>query len=200
MNAQMDAIRSTIRESSELTDELRTHPKCQEELDDLVSTLRQPAYLDLFSIHEAGHEIYFRKAGVTHFFFQPPRIVYRKDNREKPFLGQWAIIRIREYACPGGDDWLLKLARGYAAGGRCSMQLTSTDYAGDTIDRQLFEETYIAAFPGVNVDDAMKKDIEKMWQDAKDDVNRDLNEYELQREVRAKAQEIKPQLFPWLSA
>jgi hypothetical protein len=196
----MDAIRSTIQVSSQLTDELWRHPKCQEELDDLVSKLSQDAYLDLFSIHEAGHEIYFRKAGVTSFFFQPPRIVYRKDNREKPFSGQWAIIRIREWVSPGGDDWLLKLARGYAAGGKCSVRLTTTDYAGDTIDRQLFEDTYITAFPGVNVDDAMKKDIEKMWQDAQDDVKRDLNEHELQHKVLAKAQEIKPQLFPWLRA
>jgi hypothetical protein len=196
----MDAIRLTVRESSQLIDELWTHPKCQEELDDLVSKLSQDAYLDLFAIHEAGHEIYFRRAGVTQFFFQQPRIVYRKDNQDKPFLGQWAIIRIREYACPGGDDWLLKLARGYAAGGRCSMRLTSTDYAGDTTDRELFEETYISAFPGVNVDEAMKNDIEKMWQDAQVDVNKDLNGHELQSKVHAKAQEIRSQLFPWLLA
>jgi hypothetical protein len=105
---------------SGVPDELPVHRKFLDEKEDLRSKLSQRAYLDLFSIHEAGHEYYFREAGVTRFEYVPPLISYRQDSKEKPFLGQWARIKTLDYKQPEGDDWLLKLAKGYAAGGECS--------------------------------------------------------------------------------
>ncbi len=119
---------------------LRSHPKFLEEMTDLLSRLSKPEYLDLFAKHEAGHEYYFREAGVTRFEYVPPLITYTEANKEKPFLGQWARIKTLDYKQPEGDDWLFKLAKGYAAGGECSRRLTTTDYAGDTIDRKLWGE------------------------------------------------------------
>ncbi len=190
------AVRLSVQEASQLSSELWNDPRCQGEADGLVRLLVQPAMLELFAIHEAGHEIYYRRAACTAFIFDSPRIIYN-EKEKNPFTEQRARIRIGNWVQPEGDDWLQKLARGYAAGGRCSLRLTTTDYGGDTLDRENFDELYIGCYPGVAVD---KKDIDKMWSAAQRDVNRDLDDKGLQAQVRAKAQEIMPQLFPWLGA
>ncbi len=195
MAQDKNIMRLSIQESSRLPIILWDDTKCQTEVNDLVQLLLTPKMLDLFAIHEAGHEIYFRRAGVTTFTFDSPRIIYFEKN-ENPFTQQRARIRPSNYVKPEGDDWLLKLAKGYAAGGRCSIRLTTTDYAGDTNDRSMFDEMYIDCYRGFTTN---KKDIARMWLDAQDSVNKDLNEERFQSQVRAKAQEIMPQLFPWLN-
>jgi hypothetical protein len=75
--------------------------------------------------------------------------------------------------------------------------ITPTDYGGGTRDRELFDEMYIDCYRGVTVD---KKDIDKMWLDAQADIDEDLDDEGFRAEVRARAQEIMPQLFPWLRA
>jgi hypothetical protein len=75
--------------------------------------------------------------------------------------------------------------------------LTTTDYAGDTNDRQLFGLLFRAQHEGKDIDE---KDIEEMWGDAKADVNKDLDDESFQAEVKAKAREIMPKLYPWLRA
>jgi hypothetical protein len=57
---------------------------------------------------------------------------------------------------------------------------------------------YATRFPQTERDDAMEKDIEKMWLDAQNDVNKDLEDEAFQKEVHAKAREIMPQLYPWI--
>lgn len=190
------AIRRSVQEASKLSSKLWNDPRCRQETDGLVRLLLQPEMLDLFAIHEAGHEIYYRRAGWTTFIFDSPRIIYNERN-ENPFTEQRARIRPGDYVQPEGDDWLLKLARGYAAGGRCSLRLTTTNYAGDIKDRESFDEMYTGCYLGVTVD---KKDIDKMWLDAQGDINVDLDDEGFQAQIKARAQEIKPQLFPWLRA
>jgi len=188
-------IRLSIQKSSNLPLNLWEDPRCQREANALIQLLLTPGMLELLAIHEAGHEIYYRRAGCDDLYFISPRITYNEKN-ENPFAQQKAAIKVGNWHQPEGDDWLLRLARGYAAGGRCSMRLTTTDYAGDTNDRENFKETYVSAYPGIVVDE---KGMNEMWLQAQKDVNNDLNDESFQAQVRAKAGEIMPQLFPWLS-
>jgi len=154
--------------------------------------------LELFAIHEAGHEIYYRRAGCTTFIFDSPRIIYKKEN-EHPFTEQRARIRIGEWIQPEGDDWLSKLAKGYAAGGECSRKLTSTDYAGDTIDRQLWNDLCADCYKGTATDEEIKTIADDMWDKAQKQVGIELEEV-MKARIQKRAKEIMPQLFPWLRA
>ena len=185
-------IRRSVQESSQLSPELWNDSRCKQETDELVRLLLQPGILKLFAIHEAGHEIYYRRAGCTAFVFDSPRIIYNEGN-ENPFTEQRARIRLGNYIQPEGDDWLLKLARGYAAGGRCSLALTTTDYGGDKKDRELFDDLCAKSAPNMS-----KTDMDNMYANAQKDIDSDLIDVAFQAEVRARAQEIMPQLFPWL--
>jgi len=196
MEQRDDIVRLAIQEASRLPVNLWNDLRCQLETDELVRLLITPGMLELLAIHEAGHEIYYLRAGCRILGFESPRIIYSKQN-ENPFFQQRTRTLLGSQFQPQGDDWLLELARGYAAGGRCSIRLTTTDYAGDTIDRKLFNEMYISCHPDEIVD---IRDIDKMWSDAQKDVNKDLDDECFQAQVRARAREIMPQLFPWLDA
>jgi hypothetical protein len=187
------AVLRSVKESSALSDELWNDSRCQHEVEGLVRLLLQPGVLELFAVHEAGHEIYYRRAGCTAFAFVSPRILHDEKNQDNPFTEQRAAIRIKTYVQPEGDNWLTELERGYAVGGRCSVGLTTTDNAGDTNDRKRWGELYVSQHPDTTLDDAK---IEEIWLDAQDDVNKDLDDDDFKAQVRAKAHEIAPLLFP----
>ena len=183
---------------SQVPAHLRNHPKFLKEMTDLLSRLSKPEYLDLFAKHEAGHEHYFREAGVTRFEYIPPLISYREANEEEPFLGQWARIKTLDYKQPEDDGWLFKLAKGYAAGGECSRRLTTTDYAGDTIDRKLWDEMCADCYKDSTLAkpevDAIADDL---WVKAQKTVGKELESEELKSQIRKRAREITPLLYPW---
>ena len=183
---------------SQVPAHLRSHPKFLKEMTDLLSRLSKPEYLDLFAKHEAGHEHYFREASVTRFEYIPPLISYREANEEEPFLGQWARIKTLDYKQPEDDGWLFKLAKGYAAGGECSRRLTTTDYAGDTIDRKLWDEMCADCYKDSTLAkpevDAIADDL---WVKAQKTVGKELESEELKSRIRKRAREITPLLYPW---
>src|SRR5882762_9569037 len=113
----------------------------------LLSELSREGFLDAVAIHEAGHEYYYTKAGGRDFEFAPPIILFRRDNMAKPFKMQIACIKVGKFnANQLEPDWLLKVAKGYAAGGECSSRLpTLYRYRGDKTDRLLWDETCHAA-------------------------------------------------------
>jgi hypothetical protein len=93
-NQQLEtAIRRSVRESSQLSDDLWSDSRCQDELGKLVQLLLTPGILDLFAIHEAGHVIYCSRAKCGAFIFECPRINYT-EGKENPFDQQRAAIRI----------------------------------------------------------------------------------------------------------
>lgn len=75
-----DIVRLSVQESSQLPPDLWDDPRCQLEYNALVQLLLDPKMLELFAIHEAGHEIYYRKAGCTAFIFESPRVIYNEKN------------------------------------------------------------------------------------------------------------------------
>jgi hypothetical protein len=63
---------------------------------------------------------YYAEAGTDGFTFVPPVILFRPQ-AANPFKKQIARIAIGGYDDRSSEDdkWLLKLAKGYAAGGEC---------------------------------------------------------------------------------
>jgi hypothetical protein len=107
----------------------RDDERFRKEVNALVRLLMQWEMLELFAIHEAGHEIYFRRAGFRDFTYAPPTVIYRETNKEQPFYGQPAqIIPGKDYTKPDHDDWLLDLAKGTRQAGNAqeNSQLPTT--------------------------------------------------------------------------
>src|SRR5258707_6635782 len=115
------AVRLSVQEASQLSSELWNDPRCQGEADGLVRLLVQPAMLELFAIHEAGHEIYYRRAACTAFIFDSPRIIYN-EKEKNPFTEQRARIRISNCVQPEGDEWFPKMARRESIRGKWSLR------------------------------------------------------------------------------
>ncbi len=109
------------------------------------------------------------------------------------------MIKVKTYVFRDHPNWLSDLARGYAAGGECSRNLTTTDYGGDTIDRRLWGETCLDSYKESDrTQDEISIITESLWVEAQKDVRRKLKDSEtLVAAVRNKAKEIMPLLFPW---
>lgn len=178
----------------------RTEDQYKSELADLSNLLSEEPYLNLFSIHETGHVIYFEKAGVTDFSYIPPLVDYQlpSDKEEECFKGQWAAILPKNYIEPpnpqvdieGLNDWLFRHAKAFAAGGVFSLKFTTTDYGGDIKDRQRFGELCAAAY------DADKLiGVECMWIEAQKQVERDLENPSFIRLIETRTLDVKQRLY-----
>jgi hypothetical protein len=100
----------------------REHPEYKRLYKKLQSELAAPNSIDIFCAHEAGHLIFFRRAGFTQFKFYGPTMTYDAINtfadeseRYNYFI---AAVRTPEANQLQGynDDLLNSLARGAAAG------------------------------------------------------------------------------------
>jgi hypothetical protein len=168
----------------------------------LLSELSEEGFMDAVAIHEAGHEHYYTKAGASDFKFVPPVILFR-PTMTKPFKKQIACIKVGKYNTNQQEpDWLLKLAKGYAAGGECSSRLpTLCRYRGDRTDRPLLNEACHAEYR----ESLSKGDIdaiaESMWKDAQIEVRKELAVSDpMKAEIISRAKEVKVQLFPWTAS
>lgn len=168
----------------------------------LVRELSQGGFLNAVAIHETGHEHYYTKAGASDFKFDPPVILFL-PTMANPFKIQYACIRVGKYNSNRQEpDWLLKLAKGYAAGAECSIRLpTSHRYRGDRTDRPLWNEACHAEYR----ETLSKADIdviaESMWNDAQTEVRKELAASDaLKAEIINRSKWVKTQLFPWTAS
>jgi hypothetical protein len=194
---QRETIERFIEWQSDVPKDLRDSD-FQKEVKDLARRLLRWEMLELVAIHEAGHEMCYRKAGFADFKYVPPTVIYRPENKEKPFDGQIARIIPENYTKPDHDDWFLDLAKGYAAGGECSRRLTTTDYGGDTYDRTMWNDMCANYYKDSGLDQKQIEAIANdMWGKAQKAVGKDLESVRFRVQVHYKAKEITPQLFPW---
>jgi len=179
---------------------LQTHPNFLQQLRIMESRLSKEDYLEMFAIHEYGHEHYFHEAGSSSFEYVPPFIAYDENSKDNPFPRQWAQIKMLDYTQPEGEDWLLKLAKGYAAGGECTLAFTTADDSGAKFDRECWYEMCRDCYK----DDlsCTKEEIEAIaeetWTKARTAVRLELKHKALEVKIRAGAKKIMPQLFPWI--
>src|SRR6516164_11268546 len=95
----------------------------------------------------------------------------------KPFKKQIACIKVGKYNTNQQEpDWLLKVAKGYAAGGECSSRLPALcRYRGDRTDRQLWDQACHAAYSESSLTKTQIDAIaEPMWKDAQKEVRGEL--------------------------
>jgi hypothetical protein len=180
----------------------QTDSRYELERNSLLTDLSENGILETVAIHEAGHEHYYAEAGAHGFTFVPPVILFR-PKAAKPFKKQMARIVIGGYDDRSSEDdkWLLKLAKGYAAGGECSISLPSTlRYRGDESDRKRWYEMCVDCYKAVAItQESLKKIADEMWDAAQKEIRKELHSPTLNRTILTRADEIKPLLFPWLS-
>jgi hypothetical protein len=165
----------------------------------LLADLSEKGILDAVAIHEAGHEHYYAEAGGYGFDFDPPVILFRKDN-PRPFKKQLARITVGGYNHDKEDkDWFLKLAKGYAAGGECSGNLSASRYRGDKSDRWRWDEMCADCYKSESITKERLREIaDEKWNAAQIQVRKELESPTLRSLILTRADKIKPQLFPWL--
>jgi hypothetical protein len=183
----------------------QTDSRYEQERKFLLDELSEVGFIDAVAIHEAGHEHYYIEAGCSDLRFAPPIILFRKNNIAKPFKRQIASIKVSKPKLNQKDPlWLLKVAKGYAAGGECSSRLPILyRYRRDAEDRRLWGEACDAPYR----DDLSlsKKDIdalaESLWKEAQAKVRDELIASDvLKAKIVNRAKEIKIQLFPWTAS
>lgn len=179
----------------------QTDSRYEVERNSLLADLSENGILETVAIHEAGHEHYYAEAGAHGFTFVPPVILFR-PKAANPFKKQIARIAIGGYDDRSSEDdkWLLKLAKGYAAGGECSISLPSAlHYRGDGPDRKRWDEMCAECHKTVPMtQERLKKIADEMWNAAQIEIRKELEDPTLKRMILIRADEIKPSLFPWL--
>jgi hypothetical protein len=167
----------------------------------LLADLSENGILETVAIHEAGHEYYYAIAGGYDFTFVPPLILFRR-NAKNPFERQIARIAVGAYKDRSKEDhgWFLKLAKGYAAGGECSVSLPLVlRYRGDGADRKRWDEMCADCHKNNTMTkDKLKEIADETWGAAQIEVRKELENPGLKIAIRNRASEIKPLLFPWL--
>jgi hypothetical protein len=161
---------------------------------DIERRLRAPRAIETFCTHEAGHLIYFRRAGFTQFDFLGPTIAYdgkRFDDClaavNPPKLGRNHFY---------DDDFLIELARGAVAGGVfVEVRLHYPEIEnGDGADWVLFEN---------HCRRAQRQDVsrtfnpEERWRQARDEVKADLENHVItDDEIQRAEDEVRHKCFP----
>jgi hypothetical protein len=165
----------------------------------LLADLSENGIFETVAIHEAGHEHYYAEAGAYGFAFVPPVILFQ-PNEANPFKKQIARIAIGGYNDHSRDDkQLLKVAKGYAAGGEYSGSLSPRQHRGDRSDRRRWYEMCAGWHSAVSITKKKLKEIaDEKWSTAQIEVRKELENRALKRMILNRADEIKPLLFPWL--
>jgi len=161
---------------------------------EIQGALNHLGYVNAFCIHEAGHMIYFSKAGFAEFDFHGPRIVY--DSERDDFDGYPAAIQPKPYNIDFSNmdiqKWLSTVAQAHAAGGVFARKLANARDGGDEEDRQHFDNmcgVVQRQIPNIEID------REASWRGAQDAVLKDLRSPAFRTEAWNKARKIKERLF-----
>jgi hypothetical protein len=166
----------------------------------MQAAVDNPSWQAAFSIHEAGHKFYIERMGVTAFKYIGPRIIY--DATAADFIGYPAAVQAVDPPSPitaEGFDLgkvLVNLAKTKAAGGVFSRHLTGAPDQGDEEDRaefaracEMLRDKLKEKMPGIQIDE------NAAWQQAKDEILKDLRSPAFRRQRWEEAHEIKAKLF-----
>ncbi len=157
--------------------------------------------LDILAVHEAAHEHYFHLSGKVILDFEPPVVLFRKDNTNRPFKRQLAAVQLRSWE-PFPEDpesvWLLKTAKALAAGGVACAKATTSRFRGEKDDRRRWNAACAGAYKERKTPSENNAIAEELWNRAKGDVELEFENEGWKAQIRKRGQEIMPDLFPWL--
>ena len=167
--------------------------RCRSQME---AVLKSDQWVTGFSAHEAGHLIYFRRAGWKDFDYRGPTILF--DSARCEFKAIVAAVRPAGTMNEAADkvitleQFIMSMAKGHAAGGVVIRSLTSLPDAGDDGDYEDFSNwctAICAQHPHLPID------RKRFWEDAQKAVAKDLRKPPARKEIWDVAKEIRPILF-----
>ncbi len=164
-------------------------PRLQEWENDMLKLLQDnPSYRRFCCVHEAGHAVYYERAGVMRVIFHGPVALYSAETDEFDFGGA-AVALVWPDA--GVEMDLLTMARCYVAGGVVARVLTTRiDEDSDGRDREEFIRECPRLCPGIT-----PEEISELWEQAKKDVQVDLRSPAFRHELWRRATEFENQIL-----
>jgi hypothetical protein len=163
-------------------------PRLQEWENDILEIMQDPSYRGFCCVHEAGHAVYYERAGAKRLTFHGPVALYCAETDEFDFGG--AAVEI-VWPDTGAEMDLLTMARAYVAGGVVARTLTTRiDEDADGRDHEDFIRECQRLCPGIT-----RKEISEHWEQAKKNVEIDLRKPALRRELWRRAKEFENKLL-----
>lgn len=165
--------------------------------------LMNPSELEFCAIHETGHELYYREAGIPIVGYIGPRIGYNDENGGSFVFFPAAVKPDYKKISPPlnmtaqrfHDLWL----QGIAAGGVFAREILRVTDGRDEDDERAFAVAYNLITQKIENRPCTESEIKDAWIIGKEAVVRDLQtDPALEHRAREKAAEIKPKLFLWL--
>jgi hypothetical protein len=167
----------------------------------LQAELEAENALETFCTHEAGHLIFFRRAGFTKFDFEGPTMTYRlwltgesEADRYNYYLAAVHVPEVGRLRRYNNDDTLKEIARGAVAGemfnevrqNRPSVPVDkSSDYDG-------FNELCLRA---LRTDNSFGYDAPGRWKRARDEVKDYLGSSAHEQEIQDAIVEVRFKCF-----
>jgi len=142
--------------------------------------------INSFCIHEAGHVIYYLRAGVPIHSIVGPRMTYK----EKPIFIPAAIqVELKDMEALGtSKEAVQKVAKIHAAGKASVLALTGLTAAGEETDRTNFNDFCdLAGIP--------KNDRNGIWDDAEYQIKKEIIKPANKKEAWDNAYNIRRLLF-----
>jgi hypothetical protein len=164
---------------------------CQKELSSLP-------FNSMCCIHELGHEIYCNKAGIAIEAYLGPRMSYNTFTRKLTIRPASVKPDIRNMIInPDStlEEFMSAVAKGYAAGGVCTLILTHSPDARDDNDYPDF----LKFCDWINLGSPETTfDHKGMWDQAQIDVAHDLRAMRVRQNIWEQVSDIRPKLFRFL--
>lgn len=160
----------------------------REIIEELRERSKDEAYRLSVSVHEAGHLLYARRAGALD-------VVYHGPCEHPDYPGEFGEAGVQPvFPTPGVQMDLRTMARWYCAGSMVKKALTQGfwEEGNDATDYRVFVGECVRLTNG----EAAPQDINETWKAAQEDVERDLRNPALRRELWALAREIEKKI-PW---
>ena len=135
-------------------------------------------------LHEAAHAHFMEKNGVPHVTFHGPIITYNPITDEFEPEGAFVDGGITPHV-QTTEKSILEYAKEATAGGVAVTKFMPVEKAGDNLDFQRF----LATFYAIATPEVLQLNPEKIWKDAQDGVNAELDDEQVKAKVFARAEE-----------
>jgi hypothetical protein len=150
----------------------------------------------MYCIHELGHEMYLKEAGIGILEYLGPRIAFDFRTGRLGFTPASVIPDYRNAAPEAGlsiEEFFLRVAKGHAAGGVFTLILTDSPDPRNESDYPEFEK-YCSLIESEIPETTI--DHKGLWDQSEIDVARDLRFMLNRSRIWEGVSKIRPKLFP----
>lgn len=163
---------------------MQKDPRFLDIYEQIQKLFSNPKYGRKVCLHEAAHAHFMEKNGVPHITFHGPVITYNpitgKFDMEGAFVDGGVTPDV-----PATEKSILEYAKEGAAGGVAVTKFMPEEKTGDNLDFQRFLQTFYA----IATPEVLQLNPEKIWKDAQDGVNAELDDEQVKAKIFARADE-----------